>query len=67
MSEVAVRLPSVLLSTGVVAIVHRLGTLTIGARAGFYGAMLAATGGLASTWSPAMPLLITTTWRSSST
>jgi 4-amino-4-deoxy-L-arabinose transferase-like glycosyltransferase len=43
-NELAVRLPSVFLSTAVLAIIQRVGTLTVSARAGFYGALLAASG-----------------------
>src|SRR4051812_26167647 len=43
-NELAVRLPSVLLSTAVLAIVLRLGTLMLSARAGFYAALLAVSG-----------------------
>ena len=42
-NELAVRLPSVLLSTAVLAFILRLGALTVSERAGFYGALLAAT------------------------
>ena len=43
-NEFAVRLPSVVLATAVLAMIQRVGTLTINSRAGFYAALLAASG-----------------------